>query len=303
MKLSVVIHTEEEFDWDGGFYRSNNQVSHGKELYQFCEQILELNTHLVLAMDYAFVSSDEGQELIKKCKTNKSNNLEFATHLHPWVNPPFDSNIDKVAELNSYPGNLSYQLECDKLAALTNKITELTNIQPKTYLAGRYGVGENSYRILKELGYETDLSISAFANFTHQQGPNFSQYTNNVVYKDEIKCIPHTTGYISHIKAFSNYLNNTADALSRLNHSLFGKVILKLLGVKRVRLSPEGFTFKEMKKLTLSLLAIGIEEFIFSFHSPSVKVGLTPYVQTKTQLAKFTSDTFQYLKWFQALNK
>ena len=53
-----------------------------------------------------------------------------------------------------------------------------------------------------------------------------------------------------------------------------------------------------MKKLTLTLIAIGIDEFIFSFHSPSVKVGLTPYVQTTQELKTFINGTLKYIQWF-----
>jgi len=191
-KLAIVIHTEEEFDWNSGFFRSNNDVTHGKELIEFCEQMIIASAKITFAMDYAFVNSEQGQRVINHFKSRQEADVEFATHLHPWVTPPFIDENDKVDELNSYPGNLPYQVEFDKLNTLTKKIEELTYTKPFTYLAGRYGVGENSYNILKELGYKIDLSISPFANFSHQQGPNFSNYTNQAIYKNDIKCIPHT---------------------------------------------------------------------------------------------------------------
>lgn len=297
-QLAIVIHTEEEFNWDGGFYRSNNKVTHGQELIEFCEQMIAVDAKVTLAMDYAFVSSEQGQRVINHLKSKPEADVEFAAHLHPWVSPPFKDNDDQISEYSSYPGNLSKEEEFDKLKTLTDIIEEKAGFKPTTYLAGRYGVGENTYQTLSELGYTTDLSISPFANFTHQQGPDFSQFDNQVVFNDKIKCIPHSTGYISYIGAFANYLNKDPNALPKLNNSFIGKVLLKLLGVKRVRLSPEGFTLKEMQKLTFSLKAIGIKEFIFSFHSPSVKVGLTPYVETEKDLTQFKQNTLDYIQWF-----
>jgi hypothetical protein len=297
-KLAIVVHTEEEFNWDGGFYRSNDKVTHGQELIEFCEDMINVGGKVTLAMDYAFVSSIQGQQVIAHFKHQQNTAIEFATHLHPWVNPPFNDDKDIIREYDSYPGNLPKEEECRKLKTLTDIIEAKVGYKPTTYLAGRYGVGKNTYQTLSELGYTTDLSISPFANFTHQKGPDFSQYDNQVIHKNKIKCIPHTTGYISHIGAFANYLNKDTNTLPKLNNSFIGKVLLRFLGVKRVRLSPEGFTLKEMKKLTVSLINIGVSEFIFSFHSPSVKVGLTPYTQTNTHVNELKRHTKQYINWF-----
>jgi hypothetical protein len=296
-QLAIVIHTEEEFNWNRGFYRSNNKVTHGQELIAFCKQMIIAGAKVTFAMDYAFVNSRQGLKVINFFKEHNKG-IEFATHLHPWVNPPFNDDKDKIREYDSYPGNLPKEEECRKLKTLTDIIEAKVGYKPTTYLAGRYGVGENTYQTLSELGYTTDLSISPFANFTHQQGPDFSQFDNQVVFNDKIKCIPHTTGYISYIGVFANYLNKDPNALPKLNNSFVGKVLLKLLGVKRIRLSPEGFTLNEMKRLTKSLREIGVSNFIFSFHSPSVKTGLTPYVKTGDELESFKINTLSFIDWF-----
>ncbi|GGF65624.1 hypothetical protein [Alteromonas lipolytica] len=293
-KLSVVIHTEEEFNWDSGFFASNNRVSHGKELVQFCEQLLAIGANIVFAMDYAFVSSDEGQNVIRHFKKNHTDNIEFAAHLHPWVNPPF-ANEDQIQERDSYPGNLPEDIEKTKLSALTDLIELHTGYRPTTYLAGRYGIGKNSHKILKELGYKVDLSITPFTDYGYQEGPDFSKYNNDEVMIEGIRCIPHSTGFISYLPFFTDYLNKTPGNLDRLNNSFLGKVLLRLLGVSKVRLSPEGFNAKEMGLLTESLIRIGVGHLIFSFHSSTVKAGITPYTQDEVSLKTFEQDAFNYL--------
>ena len=260
-KLSVVVHTEEEFDWDAGFYRSNNQVTHGKELTEFCEQLIQLGANVVFAMDYAFVTSEQGQAVIEYFRAKHADNVEFAAHLHPWVNPPF-ADYDKVPEHESYPGNLPKDIECEKLTMLTQAIGEKAGYRPTTYLAGRYGVGENTYKTLNQLGYKVDLSITPFTDYRHQHGPDFSNYDNREINVDGIQCIPHSTGFISFLPFFTDWLNRKAGNLDKLNSSLLGKVILKLLGVKKVRLSPEGFTAHEMAKLSESLMRIDVKHLI-----------------------------------------
>ncbi|WP_334049569.1 hypothetical protein [Alteromonas gracilis] len=294
-KLSIVVHTEEEFDWDGGFYRRNNKVTHDKELTEFCEKLIQAGGKVVFAMDYAFVSSEQGKAVVKHFQKYHAEDVEFATHLHPWVNPPFED-IEPVPEKHSYPGNLPYSLEFEKLKCLTEVIEKTVGRRPTTYLAGRYGVGENSYEILSKLGYTHDVSISAFADFTHQEGPNFSEYTNHTVVKEGITCIPHSTGYISYLSAFSNFLNKAPKNLTLLNNNVLGKVVLRLMGVKKVRLSPEGFTAKEMQKLTDSLLATGTQHLIFSFHSSSVKIGGSPYTNSPGKLEGFRKHSFNLIE-------
>jgi hypothetical protein len=294
-KLSIVVHTEEEFDWNGGFYRSNNNVSHGKELTEFCEKLIQVGGKIVFAMDYAFVTSEEGKKVVSFFQKRYPNDVEFATHLHPWVNPPFED-IEPVPEKHSYPGNLPYSLEFEKLKCLTELIEKTVGQRPTTYLAGRYGVGPNSYEILSKLGYTHDVSISAFADFTHQEGPNFSDYTNHVINKNGIECIPHSTGYISYLSTFSNYFNRDPKNLEFLNNRLLGKVILRLVGVRKVRLSPEGYSSKDMVLLAKSLIATGSQHLIFSFHSSSVKRTCSPYNVTKEDSANLMNNSKEFLR-------
>ena len=293
-KLSVVIHTEEEFDWNGGFFASNNQVTHGKELTTFCEKLIALGANIVFAMDYAFVSSEQGQEVIQHFKTHYPTHVEFAAHLHPWVNPPY-ADEDNVPEHDSYPGNLPPDIEKAKLADLTDRIASLSGYRPTTYLAGRYGIGKNSHKILNELGYKVDLSITPFTDYGYQEGPDFSKYNNDEVMIDGIRCIPHSTGFVSYLTRFTDYLNRKAGHLDKLNNNLLGKILLKLLGVRKVRLSPEGFSSKDMSTLSDSLSRIGVKHLIFSFHSSTVKAGITPYTQDKDALRDFEHSAMEYL--------
>ena len=73
---------------------------------------------------------------------------------------------------------------------------------------------------------------------------------------------------------------------------------MKVARVKKQRLSPEGFALNDMKRVIRNQLKLGQQSFVFSFHSPSVKVGLTPYTQTADALSQFEHDTLALLSWF-----
>lgn len=296
-QLAVVIHTEEEFDWSGGFYRSNTRVTHGAELLDFVQRMLDLQVMVTLAMDHAFVSSEEGKDVIKKLSPKRNSEIEFASHLHPWVNPPF-AGPDHCSVNESYPGNLPKDQEYAKLKVLTELIEAQCGERSVSYLAGRYGVGSNSYQILQSLGYTTDLSVTPLTSFADQQGPDFSHY-NNLSYSHQgIRGIPHSTGLVSIVPWVARWFNQSPERYQHWLTSPVLSVLLKLLRVKKWRLSPEGFRANDMKKLCLALLDSGVTNFVFSFHSPSVKVGLTPYVSTQQELAQFENDCLQFLTWF-----
>ena len=135
-KLAIVIHTEEEFDWNGGFNPTATEVSHGAELLAAVENLKEIGAKCTLAMDYAFVTSEQGLQCINKINADDEliRHVEFAAHLHPWVNPPLSTSFtDKVPEQFSYPGNLPEDEEYNKLSTLTKEIDKYRYIKGDIY--------------------------------------------------------------------------------------------------------------------------------------------------------------------------
>ena len=67
---------------------------------------------------------------------------------------------------------------------------------------------------------------------------------------------------------------------------------------RRLRLSPEGSSLRDMRRLTDSLFRSGIRVFMLSFHSPSLEVGHTPYVRSPQDIETFMGALDGYLKYF-----
>ena len=297
-QLAIVIHAEEEFDWDGGFYRSNTAVTHADHLIKVMDRIIELGGKITLAMDYPFITSMGGQKVVNRYRAQHGQSVEFATHLHPWVNPPFEDDQDEVANEASYPGNLSYELEYEKLKVLTETIEQVSGVRPKTYLAGRYGVGPNTQKIIKALGYQVDLSISAYCDFRHQQGPDFSHYSSHRFEQNELTYLPHTSSILAVLAPLRDYFNRRPPTFTWIQQHRWLRLASKFLRVKRYRLSPEGFTAQQMRQVTKAQLAIGQQDFILSFHSPTSKFGLTPYTRSEQDVAHFLQTIERYLQMF-----
>src|SRR3546814_5249321 len=90
----------------------------------------------------------------------------IGTHLHPWVNPPFE---EAVTGPNSFAGNLPPALERAKLGVLTDTIEAAFGRRPTVYRAGRYGVGPNTAAILRDLGYRVDVSVRALFDYRSEE--------------------------------------------------------------------------------------------------------------------------------------
>ena len=293
--LSVVIHTEEEFDWSKPHDRNATGVEHMQHIERaqsLCEEFGIVPNYVV---DYPVASQAFAVAPLKAFAD--ANRALIGTHLHPWVSPPHDETVNAF---NSYPGNLPRDLEAAKLRLLTEKITESFDTRPVTYLAGRYGFGSNTAALLEELGYEVDISPAVPIDFRADGGPDYSGYTSHPYWfgrNKKLLGLPGSGGYVGPLRTGGTPL------YKRLTHpwlrrAKFSGLVARLHLLERIRLSPEDYTEPEMRRLTAALLQEGVRAFVFSFHSPSIDPGRTPYVKTQAELHRFLDKCRRYFDYF-----
>jgi hypothetical protein len=293
--LTVVIHTEEEFDWNRPHDRHATGVSHMQHIHRAQSIFEEFGIVPNYVVDYPIASRQEAVEPLRAFAD--SGKALIGTHLHPWVSPPHDETVNAY---NSYPGNLPRELEAGKLRLLTEEITQSFGSAPLTYLAGRYGFGPNTGEILEELGYEVDISPAVPINFCADGGPDYSAYTSHPYWfgkQRKLLGLPGTGGYTGILRGGGTPL------YQRLTHPLLRRakisgLVARLRLMERIRLSPEDYSETEMQRLTRTLLSNGIRVFVFSFHSPSIQPGGTPYVQSRADLARFLDKCRRYFGYF-----
>ena len=293
--LAVVIHTEEEFDWSKPHDRSATTVEHMRHIGRAQAVFEEFGIVPNYVVDYPIASQGIAIEALKPLAD--SGRALIGAHLHPWVSPPFE---EEVNAYNSYPGNLPHALEADKLRRLTEKIEESFGARPLTYLAGRYGFGPNTAEILEELGYEVDISAAVPIDFSADGGPDYSAFTSHPYWlgnSRKLLGLPGTGGYVGALRAggTSLYRYVTSPFMRRTK---VAAAVARLRLLERIRLSPEDYAESEMQRLTRTLLDDGIRVFVFSFHSPSVMPGCTPYVTSQIDLAHFLDKCRRYLDFF-----
>jgi hypothetical protein len=294
--LSVVIHTEEEFDWSQpGFDRNATGVTHMRHIDRVQDLFDAYGIVPTYVVDYAIADQEQGWRPLQRFAAE--GRALIGAHLHPWVSPPY---TEELSRRHSYPGNLPRDLEHDKLSRLTDRITGSIGTRPTVYLAGRYGNGPNSADILEELGYEIDVSVNVPMDFSADGGPDYSASTNHPFWfgsRRRLLGLCYSGAFLGWLPAGKRlaYRLSSHEAIS---WARLPGVLSRLRAVDRIGLSPEGFTNAELRRLTLSLLADGFRVFVFYFHSPSVQPGCTPYVRDERDLRSFLANCRDYFAFF-----
>ena len=293
--LSVVIHTEEEFDWGRDLTREAVGIEHMRHIHRIQEIFDSFGIVPNYVIDYPIASQPLGYETLRRYQDE--GRALIGAHLHPWVSPPL---TEALTRSNTYPGNLPHELEYEKLRVLTETITDNFGQPPLTYLAGRYGNGPNSAAILEEQGYEVDISVAPPIDYSADGGPDYSGYSAEPFWfgtQRRLLGLPGAGCYAGWLKWAGTPFYR------RITHPSLGWARLpgiasRLRAFERIRLSPEDYSLAEMQRMTRSMLDDGQRIFVFSFHSPSVQPGFTPYVRDDEDLRRFLEKASGYFAWF-----
>ncbi|MEN3975488.1 polysaccharide deacetylase family protein [Emcibacter sp. SYSU 3D8] len=293
--LMVVIDTEEEFDWSRPFARSGYSLEALAELGRAQELFEEFGIVPVYAVDYPVADNPDRTEALRGWVA--AGRAVLAAQLHGWVTPPFD---EPVSRTNSYQGNLPPALERAKLEALVARVTDSFGIQPVIHKAGRYGIGPATPGIIADLGFEIDLSICPSFDGRRDGGPDHTRYLADPFRfgpGGRLLELPSTAGYCGMLSPIGNPLHGVV-ASAPLERARLKAAFSRLGLLERIRLSPEGHPLSDLKRLTRKLLVNGTRVLTFSFHSPSLRPGCTPYVKDESDRARLLRTCRDYFQFF-----
>lgn len=279
-RFAVFVDTEEEFDWSKPRSRAATATSATRHLPEF-QTLMDAHgicpTYLI---DYPIADNAESTEILAKMLD--SGQCRIGTQLHAWVNPPFD---EEVITINSYAGNLPIDLERAKLEILTNRITQALGTRPTVFRSGRYGIGPNSARLLEEAGYLVDTSVRPHYDYGYEGGPDFTRHTSRPFWAGptgNLLELPLGVAYTGQLRRYGRFLYGDGRSGGR---KLGGLARAGMLA--RVALTPEAIPIDDAKRAIDALLSDGHQFLSFSFHSPSLAPGHTPYVRNSADLAIF----------------
>ena len=273
----LTVDTEEEFDWNKPLRREGYGLDHVPRLADFqlfCENLGVVPIYLV---DWPIATSPLAAEILRE--PIAAGRAEVGVQLHPWVNPPFS---EEVSQASSFAGNLPPALEAEKFARLRDQIEQNFGATPLIYRAGRYGLGPNTARILRDNGIAIDTSVRAKFDYSASGGPDYRQHPLEPYWLDDAHSLlelPLTT-------TFWGPLRQLGDSIyPRLWRAPRARGVLSRLGLlERIPLTPEGVSVDEAIRGIDMALDAELPVLVFSFHSPSLAPGYTPYVRSEHDL-------------------
>ena len=275
----VTIDTEEDFDWAAPFARTGYGLASVPALAQCQGYFDRAGVQPIYLVDWPIVADDHALEILGAAQ--RAGRCEIGAQLHPWVTPPHD---EEVNARNSYTGNLPLDLQRAKMTALRDAIRDRFGVAPTVYRAGRYGLGSDTAKMLAELGFRCDTSVRAGFDYRTGHGPNYRSAPLHPWWvgteHGPILEMPVTT-------IFGGLLGRAGRWLYHHTSSNSHAAMARLGLAERIALTPEGIPAER----ACNAIDIAIEQRLpvlnFSFHSPSLQPGNTPYVRSEADLDLF----------------
>lgn len=296
--LIVSIDTEED-NW----YRSRQRVT--------CDNIVELRRQAAFFdrlgvrptyfTTYHVAIDPRSADVMREVAGTRG---EIAAHLHPWNTPPL---TEAFVPRNSMLKNLPAELQGAKLETLTATLEQVFAGRPRAFRAGRYGLGRDTVAALQRTGYEVDSSVTPFLSWEEfDDGPTFVGAPLDVyrLAPDRDVNEPAEHGTVIEVPLSCGFSRAPFTVWGRVRRALDATAVrrLHLVGLaartglcKRIVLSPELASAGDMLTLSRRLLESGIRHLHLSWHSPSLRPGLSPFTATRAEVDRLYASVESYL--------
>lgn len=280
-KYLLFIDTEEEFDWSKPQQRENVATTHVPALVEGQRRLANAGAHPTYLVDWPIASDPRACESLGGYAA--VGEATIGLHLHPWVNPPF---VEDVHGYNSFAGNLPAELEEEKIVRLRNRVADGFGITPICYRAGRYGVGPNTSSILERAGVRVDCSARSAFSYRAEGGPDFIGHGNAPWWCGPDRRLLEIPLGVAHLGMLGRL---PVKRIREAREGLWRGIAARAGLYSRVPLTPEGTSAAEAVRAVDRLAEDGSPVLSFSFHSPTLEPGHTPYVRDAADLRSFWS--------------
>ncbi len=291
-RFILTVDTEEEFDWDKPIRREGYGLEHLPRIAKFQTFCEKAGVSPIYLVDYPIATSALAADILQEPLSRGT--AEVGLQLHPWVNPPHE---EDVSEHNSFVGNLPCELEKAKFVRLRNVIESNFNAIPAIYRAGRYGLGLNSAAMLRDGAIAIDSSVRSKFNYAANGGRDYRLHPVHPYWLDDehrLLELPLTTVFAGKLRRYGDAIHPKLWRIPALRG-----VLSKLGLLERIPLTPEGVSVEEAIRGIDVALESDLPLLVFSFHSPSLHPGHTPYVRTDedvTGLYRWWESIFAHLQ-------
>ena len=276
-RFTVFVDVEEEFDWSAPLDRAHRSTTAMHAFPDAHRRFVERGIGLTCMIDYPIATDPASIDILRAVTADRRSAI--GTQLHGWVNPPHEEQVDAAT---SFPGNLPRALQAAKIATLTTAIKRAFGERPVAFRAGRYGLGADTLSLLAEAGYRLDSSVRAGYDYSAQGGPDYGRVGNDAWHAQDLIELPLTTVYTGAARRGGAGLYRALGRLPRARGAFARAGLLS-----RVALTPEDMPIAAALEAVTVAVGEGLPLLCFSFHSPSLAPGHTPYVRDAADLRAF----------------
>jgi len=305
MDLVVSLDTEADDQWRHGTPLSCGNVEYWQAFQALCEAHDILPTYLLTSemAENRRAAAALGQWVV-------DGRAEAGAHLHSWTTPPF---VDAAGlrfndALHVFERSLPDDLLRAKLETLTRQIAEGVGVRPLCYRAGRFGIGQSSARILAELGYVADSSVTPLVSWRDEslrsaqgEGPDFRRHSaapfviagsGQPGLLELPVTVILTSRWVRRHPAFTQaYLSRPARGVSWLLH--------------RGRSHPEPTWLRpfphqnvgDLKRVWWAAQQEGLPTAVMMFHSSELMPGASPYRPTRRSVTGLLATLDEFFRF------
>jgi glycosyltransferase involved in cell wall biosynthesis/peptidoglycan/xylan/chitin deacetylase (PgdA/CDA1 family) len=227
---------------------------------------------------------------------------EIGAHLHPWNTPPVEL---PLTPRNTMLVNLPRSLQVRKIGSLTEALTRAVEKRPYAFRAGRWGFGQSTASALLEWGYRVDSSVTPYKSWVEDAGPTHVGAPLEVYRLDGRgdTRVPVPGGPLIEVPLSWGYARGSWPLQERMHEALDrpglrGLVLMAryLHLINQAVLSPEIDSVENMLNLSRRLLRQGVRHLHLSWHSPSMRPGLSPFATTSAEVERVFSVTEEFIE-------
>jgi hypothetical protein len=183
MIFALTVDTEADDQWDHGTALKTENVRFWEPFQAVCDKHGIKPTYLVTS---EIISDVSAQALLGGWLA--AGKAEVGAHLHPWTTAPF---LDKPGFRFNDPAHgflceFPEEMIRSKLETLTREIEAGLGFRPTSFRAGRFGLDERCAKMLAELGYTVDSSVTPLTKWSRylglpagSGGPDFTSHDAN----------------------------------------------------------------------------------------------------------------------------
>jgi len=299
--LIVTIDVEED-NWE--ICRSGLTVENVREINRLQVLFDRYGIKPTYLLSYQVALCDWAVNILAKILAEGK--CEIGAHLHPWNTPPLR---ESLSERNSMLLNLPYELQKEKLIALTDQIKKAFGIRPQSFRAGRWGLGSETIDALIACDYRVDSSVTPMMSWSdYGDGPKFQgvgiepyrlPYESDRMNKNDchfILEVPLSIGFNRWpFEFWQKIFLGLEKKWLRFLHPIGILYHTKLL--RKIWLSPEGSSADEMITLSKLMIKHGKRILNLTFHSNALLPGKGPFIKNVKELEEFYLKLEKFLEY------